>query len=84
MRVLLNHRKNGFFALTERSIEVDRARDESSSTVSIRFRVSGPVSLQLCLPHLRSAALPLGRRRSWLAVQHAARAELRMKAGPFG
>ena len=57
--------------------EVDRRASEvSSSIVSIRFLVSGPVSSIVCLPTGPSAAARSGRPVGGLAAEHAARAEL--------
>lgn len=44
IRVALNQQKNGLFARTWRSIKSMAAAEVSSSIVSIRFLVSGPVS----------------------------------------
>ena len=52
MRVGLNHAKNGFLSPLARSMKSSVALRNSSSAVSMRFLVSGPVSSQLCLPHL--------------------------------
>ena len=52
MRVELNQAKNGFLSRFARSMKSSVAPRNSSSTVSMRFLVSGPVSVQLCLPHL--------------------------------
>ena len=52
MPVELNQAKNGFLSRFARSIKSSAAARNSSSTVSMRFFVSGPVSVQLCLPHL--------------------------------
>ena len=51
MRVELNHAKNGFLSRLARSMKSRVAVRNSWSTVSMRFLVSGPVSVQLCLPH---------------------------------
>ena len=50
MRVELNQQKNGFSALCCRSMKSSEAARNSSSTVSMRFFVSGPVSSIVCLP----------------------------------
>ena len=50
MAVELYHRKKGLFALTCFSIQPIAAAVISSSTVSMRFFVSGPVSSMVCLP----------------------------------
>ena len=50
MRVELNQQKNGLPALCCRSMKSSDASRNSSSTVSIRFLVSGPVSSIVCLP----------------------------------
>src|SRR5271166_2744941 len=49
-RVVLCHMKNRLPALTERSMSSSVAARNSSSAVSIRFLVSGPVSSHTCLP----------------------------------
>ena len=50
MAVELYQRKNGLSALTCFSIQPIALAVISSSTVSMRFLVSGPVSLIVCLP----------------------------------
>ena len=50
IRVELNQQKNGLSALAFRSMKPLAAPRNSSSTVSIRLRFSGPVSSILCLP----------------------------------
>src|SRR6516162_3592316 len=50
MRVALNQQKNGLLAVTCRLIKSTAASEVSSSIVSMRFRVSGPVSSMVCLP----------------------------------
>ena len=50
MRVVLCQMKKGLPDLTERSIASTVAVRNSSSAVSMRFLVSGPVSSQVCLP----------------------------------
>ena len=50
MRVLFHHRKNGFASLTALSMNPRAAVVTSSSTVSMRFLVSGPVSSIACPP----------------------------------
>ena len=50
MRVELNQQKNGLPALCCRSMKSIAAPRNSSSTVSMRFLVSGPVSSIVCLP----------------------------------
>ena len=50
MRVELNQQKNGLSALCCRSMKSSVAARNSSSTVSMRFFVSGPVSSIFCLP----------------------------------
>ena len=50
MAVELYQRKNGLFALACFSIQPRAAEVISSSMVSIRFLVRGPVSLTVCLP----------------------------------
>ncbi|MNF52127.1 hypothetical protein D3C84_334670 [compost metagenome] len=52
MRVVLIQLKKGFFSATALSMNLNEARVNSSSTVSMRLLVSGPVSSQRCLPHL--------------------------------
>ena len=44
MRVEFHHRKNGFLAFAARSMKSNAPAVTSSSTVSIRLMVSGPVS----------------------------------------
>src|SRR5271157_4542183 len=51
IRVVLCQMKNGLPALTERSMSSSVTARNSSSAVSMRFLVSGPVSLHTCLPH---------------------------------
>ena len=51
MRLGLNHKKNGFCSLRARSMKFIEAVRNSSSIVSMRFLVSGPVSSHFCLPH---------------------------------
>ena len=48
MRVALNQQKNGLLALALRSMKSIAAAEVSSSIVSMRFLVSGPVSSMLC------------------------------------
>ena len=55
MCVVLTHRKNGACSACLRSMKSTAPSTISSSIVSIRFRVSGPVSLIAVLP----SALPL-------------------------
>ena len=52
MRLGLCQRKNGLPALTERSMKSAEWTTSSSSIVSMRLRLSGPVSLIVCLPTL--------------------------------
>ena len=66
MRVEFHHTKNGLSALLARSMKSSAAVVNSSSTVSMRFLVSGPVSLDL----LRAVA------DSPSVCMHAARPEL--------
>src|SRR5262249_51360576 len=77
MRVALNQQKNGLFAVTCRLMKSTAASEVSSSIVSMRFRVSGPVSSMVLLADpsptwLLSGVVGL---RS-LAAQDAARSEL--------
>ena len=73
MRVELNHAKNGFFSLFARSMKVEGRFRNSSSTVSMRFLSSGPVSSQFCLPHLpKRGSSPGVSVRSRRASEHAA------------
>ena len=65
MRVEFHQQKNGLSSLTAFSMNLRLASRNSSSTVSIRLIVSGPVSSIFCVP---SGIGP--------AVQHAARPEL--------
>src|SRR5580698_8888188 len=51
MRVVLCQMKNGLPAFTARSISSNVAARNSSSAVSMRFLVRGPVSSHTCLPH---------------------------------
>src|SRR5271157_1464417 len=51
MRVVLCQMKNGLPALTDRSMSSSETARNSSSAVSMRFLVSGPVSWHTCLPH---------------------------------
>ena len=50
MRVVLCHNRNGRPAWWARSMKSSERASRSSSTVSIRLRVSGPVSVMVCLP----------------------------------
>ena len=50
MRVGLNQTKNGFLSRFARSMKSIEALRNSSSIVSMRFLVSGPVSSHFCLP----------------------------------
>src|SRR6476661_11193762 len=61
MRVELNHTKNGFRSRTAPSMKSVVALRSSSSIVSMRFLVSGPVSSHFCLPfeHATRAELRL-------------------------
>ena len=52
MCVVLSHTKNGLPALFCRLMKSFAAATNSSSQVSMRFLVSGPVSLIFCLPTL--------------------------------
>ena len=70
MWVVLNQTKNGLPASAGVLMKSFAAARNSSSTVSIRFLVSGPVFSIFCLP--------LGRRP---AVQHTARAEVLLEIG---
>src|SRR5438552_285905 len=63
MRLELNHAKNGFPSPFARSMKSSVAFRNSSSTVSMRFLVSGPVSSQLCRPHLPNRTLPVSQPR---------------------
>ena len=56
MRVAFHHRKNGLLALCARSMKSRAAAVNSSSTVSMRFLVSGPVSWILPSAELHDAA----------------------------
>ena len=51
MRVVFHQMKNGFPSLCAFSMKSIVLLVISSSIVSIRFIVSGPVSSQVCLPH---------------------------------
>ena len=61
IRVELNHTKKGFFALCARSMKSNPAARNSSSTVSMRFFVSGPVSS--ILPSAEDLMTPRGPKR---------------------
>ena len=50
MRVELNQQKNGLPSSWARSMKSKVAARNSSSTVSMRFLVSGPVSSIFCVP----------------------------------
>ena len=50
MRVVLSQTKNGFFSALAFSMKRNEAAMNSPSTVSMRLRVNGPVSLQSCAP----------------------------------
>ena len=52
MRVEFHQTKNGLSSLWALSMNLSAASVISSSTVSIRFLVSGPVSSIFCLPTL--------------------------------
>ena len=73
MAVELYQRKNGLSALACFSIQPSARSVISSSMVSMRFLVSGPVSTIFCPP------LP-----SAVAVEHAARAELLLERRILG
>ena len=51
MRVVLNQTNQGLPSFCFSSMNLMVAASTSSSIVSIRFFVSGPVSSQRCLPH---------------------------------
>ena len=77
MWVKFTQTKNGLPALFCRWMKSTARSAMSSSIVSIRFLVSGPVSLMTCLPTLPKRGSTVGSSVSaGLAVQHAARAEL--------
>ncbi len=79
MWVVFTQQKNGLRLLCCRWMKPDAASTNSSSHVSIRFLVSGPVSLILCLPTrpqrgcsfasslfvARHSRTPRGPKRSW-------------------
>ena len=79
MWVVFTQQKNGFRRLCWRWMKSLAASTNSSSHVSIRFRVSGPVSLIRCLPTrpqrgcsfgsslfvARQRSTPRGPNRSW-------------------
>ena len=77
MWVVLTQQKNGVSAASWRRMKSLAAATNSSSQVSMRFLVSGPVSSIFCLP-TRPQRGSLGRvvLVGGPAVQHAARAEL--------
>src|SRR2546423_10109255 len=52
IRLGLNHTKKDFLSRFARSIKSVEAARNSSSIVSIRFLVSGPVSSHFCLPQV--------------------------------
>ena len=77
MCVKFTHRKIGLPAAFWRWMKSTARLATSSSIVSIRFLVSGPVSLMICLPTLPNRGSTVGSSVSLaLRVQHAARAEL--------
>ncbi len=63
IRVEFHHRKNGFFDLCERSMKSSAPAVISSSIVSIRFLVSGPVSSIFLRPAF-DLSTPRGPKRS--------------------
>src|SRR4051812_26788912 len=75
MRDGLNQMKNGFLSRFAGSMKSVVAVRNSSSIVSMRFLVSGPVSSHLCLPQGPNVARRVGRGRD--ALQDAARTKLR-------
>src|SRR4249920_3050084 len=78
MRVELNQAKNGFLSRFARSMKSRVALRNSSSTISMRFLVSGPVSVQLCFPHLpKRGSSPGGNGRR--AAEDAARTETQLE-----
>ena len=64
MRVVLNQQKNGLPACACRLMKSMAAAVVSSSIVSIRFLVSGPVSSIVCLPTLPKRGSTVGSSRS--------------------
>src|SRR5262245_26062148 len=60
MRVPFHQQKNGLLAWTCRLMKSIAALDVSSSTVSIRFLVSGPVSSMVCMPTLPKRGSTVG------------------------
>jgi glyoxalase family protein len=60
IRVVLSHTKNGFPSLCCRWIKSLAAATNSSSQVSIRFLVSGPVSSIFCLPTFPHRGIAVG------------------------
>ena len=82
MRLGLNQTKKGLLSRFARSMNSSEAARNSSSTVSIRFLVSGPVSSHFCLPPWAKARIVArrdGRGRD--AFQDAARTEHRLEGG---
>ena len=80
MRVALNQQKNGLLACACRLMKSIAASDVSSSIVSMRFLVSGPVSSMVCLPTLpKRGSTVVIVVVGGLALEHAARAELRLE-----
>ena len=67
MCVVLNQTKNGLPSSCWRLMKSLAATTNSSSQVSIRFLVSGPVSLIFCLPTLPQRGITVG---SSLSVAH--------------
>ena len=77
MRVPFHQQKNGLLAAACRLMKSIAAFEVSSSIVSMRFLVSGPVSSIVCLPTLPKRGSTVGSSRSLaLQLEHAARAEL--------
>ncbi len=64
MRVVFIQTKNGLLALTCRCMKSIAAAVVSSSIVSMRFLVSGPVSSMVCLPTLPKRGSTVGSSRS--------------------
>ena len=82
MRVGLNQTKNGFLSRFARSMKSVVAVRNSSSIVSMRFLVSGPVSSHFCLPQGPKRGSSPGVSVAVAdALQDAARTELRFEGG---
>src|SRR6266481_1782611 len=76
MRVALNQQKNGLVACVCRLMKSIAASEVSSSIVSMRFLLSGPVSSMVCLPIFPYAGSTVGSSRSVALQRSTPRAEM--------